>query len=42
MGVIAVEKPIPRDMATNTKLLPNETAANSAVPNCPTMILSIN
>ena len=26
----------------NTKLLPNEIAANSAVPNCPTIILSMN
>ena len=42
MGVMAVENPIPRDMATKTKLLPNDTAANSAVPNCPTMMLSIN
>ena len=32
-GVIAVEKPIPKDMATKKKLLPKETAANSAVPN---------
>ena len=39
-GVIAVEKPIPKDMAINIKLLPRETAASSAVPNCPTMILS--
>ena len=41
-GVMAVEKPIPKDMAMNTKLLPKETAANSAVPNCPTIILSAN
>ncbi len=39
-GVMAVEKPIPNDMATKTKLFPKETAASSAVPNCPTMILS--
>lgn len=39
-GVIAVEKPIPKDMAMNIKLFPKDTAASSAVPNCPTMILS--
>ena len=39
-GVIAVEKPIPKDIAINIKLFPKETAANSAVPNCPTIILS--
>ena len=39
-GVIAVEKPIPIDMAINIKLFPKETAASSAVPNCPTIILS--
>ena len=39
-GVMAVEKPIPKDIAMNTKLLPKETAASSAVPSCPTMILS--
>ena len=39
-GVIAVEKPIPIDIAMNIKLLPNDTAANSAVPNWPTIILS--
>jgi hypothetical protein len=39
-GVIAVEKPIPIDIATNIKLLPNETAASSAVPSWPTIILS--
>ena len=39
-GVIAVENPIPKDIATNIKLLPKDTAANSAVPNCPTIILS--
>jgi len=39
-GVMAVENPIPRDIAMNTKLLPKETAASSAVPSCPTMILS--
>ena len=39
-GVIAVEKPIPIDIATNIKLFPKETAANSAVPICPTIILS--
>ena len=39
-GVIAVEKPMPKDMAINIKLLPRDTAANSAVPNCPTMMLS--
>ena len=31
-GVIAVQKPIPKDIAINTKLLPSETAASSAVP----------
>ena len=41
-GVIAVENPIPIDMAMNIKLFPKETAANSAVPNCPTIILSMN
>ena len=41
-GVKAVEKPIPKDMAINTKLFPSETAASSVVPNCPTMILSTN
>ncbi len=41
-GVIAVENPIPKDMAINIKLLPKDTAANSAVPNCPTIILSIS
>ena len=41
-GVIAVEKPIPIDIATKKKLLPKDTAANSAVPSCPTIILSIN
>lgn len=39
-GVIAVEKPIPSDIAINIKLFPNDTAANSAVPNCPTIMLS--
>ena len=39
-GVMAVEKPIPIDIAINIKLFPNETAANSAVPNWPTIILS--
>ena len=29
-------------MAINTKLLPKDTAANSAVPNWPTIILSAN
>ena len=32
-GVMAVENPIPKLMAINIKLLPNETAASSAVPN---------
>jgi len=32
-GVMAVENPIPRDMATKTKLLPKDTAANSTAPN---------
>ena len=41
-GVIAVEKPIPSDMAIKTKLFPRETAASSAVPNCPTITLSAN
>src|SRR5699024_2403122 len=41
-GVIAVEKPMPKDIATNIKLLPKDTAANSAEPNCPTIILSTN
>ena len=41
-GVMAVEKPIPKDMAINIKLLPRDTAASSAVPNCPTITLSIN
>ena len=41
-GVMAVEKPIPNDMAINIKLFPRETAASSAVPNCPTMMLSTN
>ena len=31
-GVIAVENPIPKDIAIKTKLLPSETAASSAVP----------
>ena len=39
-GVIAVEKPIPKDIAIKIKLLPKETAASSADPNCPTIILS--
>lgn len=39
-GVMAVEKPIPRDIAIKTKLLPKDTAASSAVPSCPTIILS--
>ena len=39
-GVMAVLNPIPKDMATNIKLLPKETAASSAVPNCPTIMLS--
>ncbi len=37
---MAVEKPIPKDMAINTKLLAKETAANSAGPNLPTITLS--
>ena len=41
-GVIAWENPIPIDIAINTKLFPNEIAANSAVPSCPTITLSIN
>ncbi len=39
-GVIAVEKPIPIDIAIKIKLLPKDTAANSAAPNCPTITLS--
>ena len=39
-GVIAVENPIPRDIAIKIKLFPKETAANSAVPIWPTIILS--
>ena len=39
-GVIAVEKPIPIDIAINIKLFPKDTAANSAVPNWPTIMLS--
>ena len=39
-GVMAVEKPIPKAMATKKKLLPKETAASSADPKRPTMILS--
>ena len=41
-GVIAVEKPIPIDIAIKTKLFPNEIAASSAVPSCPTITLSTN
>ena len=41
-GVIAVENPIPKDIAINIKLFPNETAASSAAPSWPTIILSIN
>ena len=37
---MAVENPIPNDIAMNTKLFPNDTAANSVGPNFPTMILS--
>ena len=32
-GVMAVLKPIPKDIAINIKLLPKDTAANCAVPN---------
>ena len=32
-GVIAVAKPIPKDMAIKKKLFPSETAASSAAPN---------
>ena len=32
-GVIAVAKPIPRDIAIKKKLLPSDTAASSAAPN---------
>jgi hypothetical protein len=39
---MAVENPIPTDMAINIKLLPSEIAASSAVPSCPTITLSIN
>ena len=39
-GVIAVAKPIPKDIAIKKKLLPSETAANSAAPNWPTIMLS--
>jgi hypothetical protein len=38
-GVIAVEKPIPKDIAIKTKLF-QETAANSVGPNLPTITLS--
>mgnify|MGYP003312992542 CR=1 FL=1 len=31
----------PKAIAKKTKLLPSEIAANSAVPNCPTITLSI-
>jgi hypothetical protein len=37
---MAVENPIPSDMATKIKLFPKETAANSVLPNFPTMTLS--
>jgi hypothetical protein len=40
MGVIAVENPIPNDIATKIKLFPKETAANSVLPSFPTIILS--
>ena len=40
MGVMAVEKPIPIDIAIKIKLLPSDTAANSVEPNLPTIILS--
>ena len=33
LGVMAVENPIPTYMNIITKLLPNDTAASSAVPN---------
>ena len=39
-GVMAVENPMPNDIAIKTKLLPKETAANSALPSWPTIILS--
>ena len=41
-GVIAVEKPIPKDMAINIKLFASDIAASSAVPIWPTIILSTN
>ena len=41
-GVIAVENPIPKDIAKNTKLFPSDIAANSDVPNWPTIALSTN
>ena len=41
-GVIAVENPIPNDIAKNTKLFPREIAASSDVPNWPTIALSTN
>ena len=40
IGVIADAKPTPSDMAIKKKLLPRETAANSAAPSWPTIILS--
>ena len=40
MGVIAVEKPMPSDIAIKIKLLPSDTAASSVDPNFPTIMLS--
>jgi len=37
---MAVEKPIPNDIAIKTKLFPKDTAANSVAPRFPTIILS--
>ena len=41
-GVIAVENPIPSDIAKKTKLFPSDIAASSAVPSLPTIALSTN
>jgi hypothetical protein len=37
---MAVENPMPNDMAIKMKLLPKDTAASSVDPNLPTMMLS--
>ena len=39
-GVIAREKPIPKENAIKTKLFPSDTAARGAAPSLPTIILS--